>query len=58
MLPSAFPALDVTTAPARGIKVMSTIRKLFRWIHNKNPSRKQKVNAAANTRNENIGIQV
>ena len=38
MLPSALPALEVTTATASGIRVSRTMMKLFRCIHRRNLS--------------------
>ena len=58
MFPAALPALDVTTAQARGISVASTIKKLFRWIQSRKPSRKQSQKANAKTMNEKIRIRL
>jgi hypothetical protein len=58
MLPSALPALDVTTAIASGRRVNRTMMKLFRCSHNKKPSRVHIEYAIAKARNEKTGIQV
>src|SRR5689334_12615999 len=58
VLPSALPALDVTMAAASGIKVTSTMMKLFRWIHERKRSLAQNEKAIANAINEKIGTHV
>src|ERR1044072_1588070 len=58
VLPSAFPALDVTIAAASGIKVTSTMMKLFRWIHERKRSLAQNEKAMAKAINDRIGTHV
>ena len=58
MLPSALPALDVTTAIASGSRVKSTMMKLFRCSHKRKPSREQNEYAIAKAKNEKTGIHV
>ncbi len=58
MLPSALPALDVTTAAASGNSVNKTIMKLFRCSHSRKPSRMHIEKAIAKAKKEKIGIQV
>ena len=58
MLPSALPALDVTTAAESGTSVKSTMMKLLRCTQFKNLSRTQNEYAMAKAANASSGIHV